>query len=264
MLYPRFRLVFISKEDNKQEPDVQQEPHIQSPRVRLYYTVCFANGSDEERELVKSTVEKHYHAIDMSVRFKFLEARDWNGPGAICITFENSDSSWCRLGLLPPRNDPENPTMCLSLQGLGRDEKQQVVLHEFGHALGLHHQHQHPDSGIKWNEEKLKRMNPDISSRAIHKNYIDTIRSLAHVPYDRDYIMHYSVSLHMATNLTEPIRSQKVLSEGDKKLLMSMYPPIPCTPENSDVGQGAVVELKVQYPIRQEGEVNDHEVMSNM
>ena len=32
------------------------------------------------------------------------------------------------------------------------DELQRVVLHEFGHALGLIHEHQNPQGGIDWNE----------------------------------------------------------------------------------------------------------------
>ena len=31
-------------------------------------------------------------------------------------------------------------------------ELRRVVLHEFGHALGLIHEHQNPQGGIKWNE----------------------------------------------------------------------------------------------------------------
>ena len=32
-----------------------------------------------------------------------------------------------------------------------------VVLHEFGHAIGLAHEHQNPDKGIKWNEDAVIR-----------------------------------------------------------------------------------------------------------
>ena len=30
-----------------------------------------------------------------------------------------------------------------------------VVLHEFGHALGLVHEHQNPDARIRWNKEAI-------------------------------------------------------------------------------------------------------------
>ena len=36
------------------------------------------------------------------------------------------------------------------------DELRRVVLHEFGHALGLIHEHQNPEGGIEWNEPAVK------------------------------------------------------------------------------------------------------------
>ena len=36
------------------------------------------------------------------------------------------------------------------------DELRRVVLHEFGHALGLIHEHQNPEGGIQWNEPAVK------------------------------------------------------------------------------------------------------------
>ena len=35
------------------------------------------------------------------------------------------------------------------------DEYRRVVLHEFGHALGLAHEHQSPGVAIPWNEQKV-------------------------------------------------------------------------------------------------------------
>ena len=34
-------------------------------------------------------------------------------------------------------------------------ELRSVVLHEFGHALGLIHEHQNPKGGIKWNRDAV-------------------------------------------------------------------------------------------------------------
>jgi serralysin len=35
------------------------------------------------------------------------------------------------------------------------DELRRVVLHEFGHALGLIHEHQNPNRPIKWNKDAV-------------------------------------------------------------------------------------------------------------
>ncbi|KAK6859591.1 acetylcholinesterase [Apiospora arundinis] len=227
--------------------------------TRVYYTVCFINGSDEKHEFVKSIVGRHYHAIDMSVRFKFLEVNNWDGPCAIRIIFTNSGVSWCRLGILKLSGNEsfDGPTMSLNLNGRDQDDNQATVLHEFGHALGLLHQHQHPDSGIEWNEAELKRRNPKLKGNWIHRQYTDKIRSLAFMPYDRDSIMHYDVDLKVAKNLTKPIPINKVLSEGDKKLLLAMYPPRTHNIETSGLSPGAIIELKAEPPLRQERQQHD-------
>ena len=39
-----------------------------------------------------------------------------------------------------------------------QDEVRRVVLHEFGHALGLIHEHQNPKGGgIEWNRDAVQR-----------------------------------------------------------------------------------------------------------
>ncbi|AUF95294.1 hypothetical protein CXQ80_05360 [Pseudomonas sp. 02C 26] len=45
-------------------------------------------------------------------------------------------------------------TMCLNVAP-GEEWFECPVLHEFGHALGLQHEHTHPDANIPWNEQAL-------------------------------------------------------------------------------------------------------------
>ena len=41
--------------------------------------------------------------------------------------------------------DPREPTMILNLYGMSQPQQRSMVLHEFGHALGLDHEHQRSD-----------------------------------------------------------------------------------------------------------------------
>ena len=41
--------------------------------------------------------------------------------------------------------DQGDPTMVLSLRGINYELQRSLVIHEFGHALGLEHEHQRSD-----------------------------------------------------------------------------------------------------------------------
>ncbi|HEY1067806.1 MAG TPA: M43 family zinc metalloprotease, partial [Pirellulales bacterium] len=70
------------------------------------------------------------------------------------------------------------------------EEVRSVVLHEFGHALGLIHEHQNPCSQIKWNRDAVIK---DLSSPPanwsrdkIQKNVLDAVAEELLVATGRD------------------------------------------------------------------------------
>lgn len=88
------------------------------------------------------------------IRFVFDNAPD----AQIRIAFERG-ASWSYLGTdaLDPTFGPDDPTMNFGwfTPATANDELQRVVLHEFGHALGLIHEHQSPAAQIPWNREAV-------------------------------------------------------------------------------------------------------------
>ena len=108
----------------------------------------------------------------------------------IRIGFDSNDGAWSYIG-----TDCSNKWKTMNLGFID----QGTVLHEFGHALGLIHEHQSPASGgFEWNrEEVIKSLsgppnNWDI--RTIEHNMFGKYDSsqLLMTEYDSHSIMHYA------------------------------------------------------------------------
>jgi hypothetical protein len=77
------------------------------------------------------------------VRISFQFDGSWSTVGTTCRQVTKKTEPTMNYGWLTPQSTDE--------------ELQRVVLHEFGHALGLVHEHQNPAGGIKWNRDAVIR-----------------------------------------------------------------------------------------------------------
>lgn len=103
-------------------------------------SIRFMDGTTEQKELVKKhAVEWTEHA---NLKFDFTD----DPTAVIRVTFNPSDGAWSYVG-----TDNLNIPIHAATLNLGWQDKG-VILHEFGHMIGLSHEHQNPVGGISWNE----------------------------------------------------------------------------------------------------------------
>jgi serralysin len=104
-----------------------------------------------------------------------------------------------------------------------------TILHEFGHALGMVHEHQSPVNGIPWDETKVYnyyrthyRWNRKMVKSEVLRRYNVTNTNFSE--FDPDSIMLYEVP-STVTKDGSSIRGQSnKLSPKDKSFIAKLYP----------------------------------------
>jgi hypothetical protein len=139
-------------------------------------------------------------------------ARQWIQPGRANLFFDfrtdtqnthirisfDREGSWSVLGNTARRIPCPEPTMnfgWLKPQST-QAEVERVVLHEFGHALGLVHEHQLPAGGILWNKPAVYAdLEAKWSRDKIDRNLFDTVdpAEAAMTMLDPNSIMMYPI-----------------------------------------------------------------------
>lgn len=140
--------------------------------------------------------------------------------------------SWSYLGtdaLQAPKSKPTVNFGWLTSSLSDRDFKQ-VVLHEFGHVLGLIHEHQSPAIKINWNKPFVYnyfwlnyRWPPEQVDRNIFEEYAKT--STNHSSVDRSSIMAYYIPPEFTTD-GQSFPQNFELSTMDKQYIGKLYPKI--------------------------------------
>lgn len=164
-----------------------------------YSNISFQFGSDPDAEI--------------RVTFKLTGSWSYIGTDALALA---KDQPTMNFGWLTPTT--------------GNDEYSRVVTHEFGHALGLIHEHQNPVTDIPWNKQAVydyyqgppnnwSKSQVDVN---LFQRYSKDVTTFTE--FDRKSIMLYPIPAQFLTDPKLEVGWNKTLSELDKKFVASIYP----------------------------------------
>lgn len=186
-------------------------------------TVCFLEGDPEIHKRIEPIA--HEWSEYANVDFKFVKERNAD----IRISFDPKGGSWSHLGVRATFFWLwGKPSMNYGWLTPDTDEREyrRVVLHEFGHALALAHEHLSPSATIPWDEEKVyayfKRTN-GWSPEQTRAQVLNRARADRFTRFDRDSIMLYHFPAELTTDgSSTPWNTE--LSAADKEFIAQLYP----------------------------------------
>jgi hypothetical protein len=204
--------------------------------------VRFMEGTAAQKALVKE--QARWWTPYANLKFAFDDASD----AEIRIMFDPSDGAWSWVGTDCREIPQSDPTMNLGFLDGG------TAAHEFGHAIGLGHEHQNPKGGIEWNEKVvLKSLSgpPNNWTPAqIRHNVLDKYaeNQIRGTEFDPESIMLYFFPGSW-TKSGKGTKANEVLSATDKKFIGTTegYPRTAAKPKRIAV-DGAAVTASIGSP----------------
>lgn len=209
--------------------------HASAPRLMAILTgkkwkrgrtlrVFFMDGDSALQDKVKNqALVWTQHA---NIKLEFVD----DPKAEIRISFNREIGFWSLIGTDALAVSRDKQTM--NFGGLQADNEQQisrVVLHEFGHALGCIHEHQHPENGIPWNRDAVisyymgppNKWSKDEIETNIFKQYSKSATNFSE--FDLKSIMLYPIPKEHTLGGFE-VGWNTELSETDKKFIGQIYP----------------------------------------
>lgn len=185
--------------------------------------VHFLDGGEEQRKLVRRTAPEWFLPPGpKNVAFRFDVPRD---AAQIRISFNPAGGNWSNVGRQAKnQTDRSKPTMNI------QNDAPWVIFHEFGHALGLEHEHHSPNAVIRWNESNviadLIKENPGWDADYVRRNVIARFGAPASCvgdpSFNKDSIMLYEIRKDWTTdNFISPLNER--ISIRDYHCLESIY-----------------------------------------
>ncbi len=186
-------------------------------------------GNKVQQDKVRDAIQEWSHYASV----RFVEDVDTKSCD-IRITFDAGDASWSYVGqdchALEPQEATMNLASVLPTNAAPTVNERAVILHEFGHVLGLLHEHQSPAHGgtaidvqaaldlyrsdRRWSDQQIRDQVADVYNHYDVSNY-------SHV--DVTSIMHHPQPKEL-TGLGSDVGYNTALSDLDKAYMVVQYP----------------------------------------
>lgn len=200
--------------------------------LRYYFYRSGRYGGNEAQSAVVRRAFDVWKNVGIGLTFTEVATP---GNAEIRIGFDHSDGSWSRIGTGVLNAGPGERTMNfgwnLDVPGPnGLD----TAIHEIGHSLGFHHEHQNPNAGIVWNTQAVydhfaTTQSPPWDRGTTDFNILRKInpQSVSGSSWDPNSIMHYAFEaglIQLPSQYQNGLRPAGGLSAGDKEVVRRFYP----------------------------------------
>jgi serralysin len=117
--------------------------------------IAFMEGDDKLQRRVRDVAMRWVAPGMANLQLSFTDSSN----SQVRVAFRAGNGSWSTVGTTCKQVAADKPTMNFGWinSDSADDEVRRVVLHEFGHAIGLIHEHQNPVAAIKWNRDAVIR-----------------------------------------------------------------------------------------------------------
>ncbi|MEM5022240.1 matrixin family metalloprotease [Bacillus subtilis] len=228
------RLAILENPNNAPDKNGKSIEDINSYKMAVQVKKKWSNGRIlrvrflDGEPFVHEKVKEYANQWSRYANIKFQFGNDPNAE--IRISFKHPEGGyWSYVGTDNLSIPKDEATM--NFEGFNRNTKEEefsrVVLHEFGHCIGVSHEQSNPAANIPWDVPAVYRYyeKRGWSKQKVDQNVLSKLapEGVAFTTHDKLSIMQYPVDNELTLGDYE-IGWNTTLSETDKKFISQMYP----------------------------------------